>query len=220
MTVYGKDTIIKVYIISLIILVISFFIKIIILKILLLAISLILLVFTSYFFRDPLRKLPSGISNEDIISPADGKIVEIKTVKNNYPDIFSDNELCQISIFMSPLNVHVNRFPTTGKINYFNYIKGKYLVAFNEKSSGDNERTEIGIISGKNQVIFKQIAGFVARRIVCNVKMNDYTVSGEKFGMIKFGSRIDLLFKTDTKVLVNISDKVKAGVTVLAKFTT
>ncbi len=220
MTVYGKDTIIKVYIISLIILVISFFINIIILKILLLAISLVLLLFTSYFFRDPSRKLPSGISNEDIISPADGKIVEIKTVKNNYPEIFSDNELSQISIFMSPLNVHVNRFPATGKINYFNYIKGKYLVAFNEKSSDDNERTEIGIISGKNQVIFKQIAGFVARRIVCNVKINDYTVSGEKFGMIKFGSRIDLLFKTDTKILVNISDKVKAGETVLAKFTT
>ncbi len=219
MTAYGKDTIIKVYLISLVILVLSLFISIIILKIIMLVISLFLLLFTSYFFRDPVRKIPSGITNEDIISPADGKVVEIKTVDNKYPEIFGDNELKQISIFMSPLNVHVNRFPVTGEVNYFNYIRGKYLVAFNEKSSEDNERTEIGISNGKNQILFKQIAGFVARRIVCNVKKNDYAISGEKFGMIKFGSRVDLIFKSDTKILVNIKDKVKAGVSVLAKFT-
>lgn len=217
MTLYGKNTIIKVYVISLVFLIASLFINFVILKLLLLGLSLFLLLFTSYFFRDPARKIPDGITDEDVLSPADGKIVDIKTVENKYPELFDENKLTQMSIFLSPLNVHINRFPISGKINYFKYIKGKYIVAFNEKSSDDNERTEIGIINGIHQIVFKQIAGYVARRIVCNIKTDDYAVAGEKFGMIKFGSRVDLIFRTDTKILVNLNDKVKAGVSVLAK---
>jgi phosphatidylserine decarboxylase len=217
LTAYGKDTIIKVYFVSLVLLAASLLINFTPLKITLLVLSLFLLLFSSYFFRDPVRKIPAGLTNEDVLSPADGKVVEVKTVGNKYPELFDGNELTQMSIFMSPLNVHVNRFPVSGKINYFNYIKGKYIVAFNEKSSDDNERTEIGIINGTNQIVFKQIAGFVARRIVCKIRKEEYATAGEKFGMIKFGSRIDVIFRTDTKILVNINDKVKAGVSVLAK---
>lgn len=219
MTPYGKNTIIKVYFVSLVLLVAALFITITPLKITLLVISLLILLFTSFFFRDPTRKVPNGLTSEDVLSPADGKIVEIKTISNKYTELFDSKELKQISVFMSPLNVHVNRFPISGKINYLNYIKGKYIVAFNEKSSDDNERTEIGIINGTNQIIFKQIAGFIARRIVYKIRTGDYATAGEKFGMIKFGSRLDIIFRTDTDILVNINDKVKAGVSVLAKLT-
>ncbi|MBN1632645.1 MAG: phosphatidylserine decarboxylase [Ignavibacteria bacterium] len=219
MAIYGKDTIIKIYFVSLLLLVASLFINHTAVKIIFLVLCLFLILFTSFFFRDPARKIPNGITNEDVLSPADGKIVEIKKIKNKYPELFSCKELSLISIFMSPLNVHVNRFPLSGKINYYNYIKGKYVVAFNEKSSDENERTEIGIISGTNQIVFIQIAGYVARRIVCNIKTEDYAVAGERFGMIKFGSRVDIIFKPDTKILVNLHDKVKAGVSILAKLT-
>jgi phosphatidylserine decarboxylase len=117
---------------------------------------------------------------------------------------------------MSPLNVHVNRFPITGKVGYFRHIPGEYLVAFDDKSSLRNERTHIGLENGKVKVLFKQIAGFIARRIVANVKEGDRAVAGERFGMIKFGSRVDVIMPRSVSVMVKVGETTVAGETVLA----
>lgn len=190
-----------------------------IISVILISISSLLLLFTLYFFRDPERITSIQNSNE-IFSPADGKVVLIDKIKLSDNNFFrSDEELIQISIFLSPLNVHINRIPISGVIKHFKYIKGDYIVAFDDKASDRNERSEIGI-EDKNgkRVLFKQIAGFVARRIVCDLKVGDEFIAGEKFGMIKFGSRMDIIFSKDSKVVVNIDDKVKAGESLLAKF--
>lgn len=206
--------------ITLIIDAIAFLVNIEILKIILFALSVVLFFFTLYFFRDPERKLPSGINENSIISPADGKVVLIEKVEKEENDFFGKDEpLQKLCIFLSPLNVHVNRNPVSGIVAFSKYIKGKYLVAFNHKSSENNERTVIGMISNTGKkLIFKQIAGFVARRIVCNLKQDDNVIAGKRFGMIKFGSRVDLIFNSNTKIFVKVGDKVVAGETILAEF--
>lgn len=216
-TSYGKDVVMKVVYITLAVDIIAFWISNPAAKILLFSLSLILLLFTLYFFRDPVRELPRNIKYTSVISPADGKVVLIENIDNNYKDFFGDINLKQLSIFLSPLNVHVNCYPVNGILKYFNYIKGEYLVAFNHKASDKNERTELGIETNEGKkLIFKQIAGFVARRIVCDVKLGKEVKAGEKFGMIRFGSRVDLLFNADTEIKVKLGDKVTAGVTILA----
>jgi phosphatidylserine decarboxylase len=218
-TKYGSDVVIKMLFITLIIDAIAYLINIEILKLFLFVFSLVLFSLTLYFFRDPERELPSGIGENTIISPADGKVVLIDTVENTEFEIFEKGEkLYKVCIFLSPLNVHVNRIPLTGSINFFRYIKGEYLVAFNHKSSDKNERTEIGIINGNGKkLLFKQIAGFVARRIVCNLRKEDDVKAGERFGMIKFGSRADLLFNANAKLHVKSGEKVSAGKTIIAE---
>lgn len=218
-TNYGKDVVIKVLFITLALDAIAFLVNIAAIKLSLLGLSLILLVFTLYFFRDPERKAPAGMTPDSIISPADGKVVLIEKVENKYPSFFEGSELTQVSIFLSPLNVHVNCYPVSGILKYFNYIKGNYVVAFNHKSSEKNERSEIGIETAKGKkIIFKQVAGFVARRIVCDLVLNSKVKAGEKFGMIKFGSRIDMLVPVGTKIKVQVKQKVTAGITEIAKF--
>jgi len=211
-TPYGRVTVIKVIIISLLFIALAF-ISGIILKTIFLLISIFLMLFTLYFFRDPERKIPV-LNTGDVISPADGKIVLIKNVSGN-GDFFPKAEnLIQISIFLSPLNVHVNRIPASGKITYFKYIPGKFVAAFEDIASEKNERTEIGIETYDGfKIFFKQIAGFVARRIVCPVEIGDYVEAGERFGMIKFGSRMDLIFQNNCMIHVKEGDKVIAGVT-------
>lgn len=217
-TKYGKDVVIKIIYITLAVDVIAFWISIPSVKIILFSVSLLLLLFTLYFFRDPERELPKDITDFSIISPADGKVVLIEDIENTYSEFFGEIKLKQLSIFLSPLNVHVNCYPISGILKYFNYIKGEYLVAFNHKASEKNERSEIGIETANgNKLIFKQIAGFVARRIVCDVKLNQSVKAGEKFGMIKFGSRVDIIFHSDTEIKVKIGDKVKTGVTIIAE---
>jgi phosphatidylserine decarboxylase len=178
-----------------------------------LLISILLSVLVLYFFRDPSRISPVG--NHLILSPADGKIVH---VGNATDQDFLDSESIEISIFLSPLDVHVNRVPISGKVRYLQYVRGDYLVAFHEKASEKNERTIIGIDNGKFKVLMRQIAGFVARRVVCDLKMNDDVSAGEKFGMIKFGSRVDVLIPTKADVKVGVDDRVVAGETVLAVY--
>jgi phosphatidylserine decarboxylase len=219
-TNYGKDVVMKVIYVTIVLDVIAFIVNIPVLRIILLSLSFFLLVFTFYFFRDPSRELPADLSKNSVISPADGKVVLIEDVDNIYKDFFGDIKVKQLSIFLSPLNVHVNCFPVNGTLEYFNYIKGEYLVAFNHKASDKNERSELGIeTSNGKRLIFKQIAGFVARRIVCDVKLNQSVKTGEKFGMIKFGSRVDLIFDRNTDIKVKIGDKVTAGMTLLAELT-
>lgn len=163
------------------------------------------------FFRDPERTTPTGEGL--IISPADGKVVVIKEL---YEGEYLAQDAVQVSIFMSPLNVHVNRYPVSGTLGYFKHIPGEYLVAFDDKSSERNERTHIGIDAGGMKVFFKQIAGTVARRIVADLHVGDPTVAGERFGMIRFGSRVDVLMPKSVAVRVKLGQHVRAGETVLA----
>ena len=170
-----------------------------------------ILIFTLYFFRDPDRTPPQG--DNLVLAPADGEIVLIKDVQE---DEFLKSSAIQVSIFMSPLNVHVNRFPISGTVRLYKHIPGEYLVAFEEKSSLRNERTHIGLQNARVKVFFKQIAGFVARRIVANIKEGDTAVAGERFGMIKFGSRVDVIVPKNLELKVKLGDRTVAGETVLA----
>ncbi len=170
-----------------------------------------LLLFTLNFFRDPERTTPSR--SDCIISPADGKVVVIKEL---YDDEYIKGDALQVSIFMSPLNVHVNRFPISGTVEHYKYFPGEFMVAFEDKASLVNERTHIGVGNGTTRVLFKQIAGFVARRIVADIKVGDRALMGERFGMIKFGSRVDVLMPKRMNVNVKLGEMTVAGETVLA----
>lgn len=176
--------------------------------------SLFLLVTILQFFRNPTRKII--IDENSIVAPADGRVVVIEeTVETEY---FNDKRL-QISIFMSPINVHVNRYPIAGIVKYAKYHPGLFLVAWHPKSSTENERTTI-VVKHKNgqEVLFRQIAGALARRIVYYSKEGDNAVQGAEFGFIKFGSRVDLLLPTTVKVKVNLEQKVTGNTTVIATF--
>lgn len=188
-----------------------FFVDIKIVKFGVILVLMLFLAFTLYFFRDPERTTLAGAA--EIIAPADGEIVQIMTMRD---EEYLKGDAVQVSIFMSPLNVHVNRFPITGRVGYYRYIPGEYLVAFDDKSSLRNERTHIGVENGKVKILFKQIAGFIARRIVANVKEGDPAVAGERFGMIKFGSRVDVIMPRTVSVMVKIGERTVAGETVLA----
>ncbi len=221
LTHYGKDVILKVFIVGVGLNLLAIFIHNVFLKFLLTGLTIFLWLFTLYFFRDPDRRLPDGYKANQIISPADGKVVLIEDVVNKEKNIFEADELLnQISIFLSPLNVHVNRIPMNGVVSFLKYVKGEYLVAFDHKSSQRNERTEIGIINetkSEQKVLFKQIAGFVARRIVYELNEKSKVYAGERFGMIKFGSRVDILFRKDSKIFVKLEQKVVGGETIIAE---
>ena len=168
--------------------------------------------FVTYFFRNPKRNL---ITDDDkIICPADGKVVVIEEVYE--PEYFEDKRL-QISVFMSPANVHVNRAPIAGEVKYSKYHDGKYLVAWHPKSSTENERTSIVIDNGSVDVLVRQIAGKVARRIVYYLEEGDTIKQGADFGFIKFGSRVDMFLPLDTKINVQLGQKVKGGITVIGE---
>lgn len=169
------------------------------------------LLFTLYFFRDPERTIPEG--DNIILSPADGKLVLIKEL--DYTD-YLEAPATQLSIFLSPLNVHVNRVPWSGKVGFYRYIQGDFMVAYDHMASEKNERTEIGLERNGQKLLFKQIVGSIARRIVCPLKEGDNLVKGERFGMIKFGSRMDVILPRNAKIQVNVGQKVVGGETVLA----
>ena len=179
-------------------------------KYLLIAAGVALALFTMYFFRDPDRTTPK--QENAIISPADGKILSITKVEENR---YLKSTAWKVSIFMSPLNVHVNRIPIEGKVGYLNYINGEYLVAFYEKADERNERNEIGIDSKFGKVLFVQIAGFVARRIVSELQLEQPVKAGDRFGMIKFGSRVDVYVSADWDIKVKTGDKVTSGESIL-----
>lgn len=176
--------------------------------------SVIILSLIVQFFRNPSRNMV--INGNHIIAPADGKIVVIEeTTENEY---FKDKRI-QVSIFMSPLNVHVNRNPISGIVSYFKYHPGDYLVAWHPKSSELNERTTCVIKDDKGrEILFRQIAGAVARRIRWYVDENQSVKQGEEMGFIKFGSRIDVFLPLNAQVKVKIGDKPRGGETVLATF--
>ncbi|WKS95466.1 phosphatidylserine decarboxylase family protein [Riemerella columbina] len=166
-----------------------------------------------WFFRVPNRTILEH--KENVIAPVDGKVVMIKEVEENE---FLKEKCLQISIFMSPLNVHICRYPVSGKVIYKKYHPGKYLVAWHEKSSTDNERTSVAIETAtQHKVLFRQIAGYVARRIVFYCNEGDEAKAGHEFGFIKFGSRMDVFLPLDTEIYCKIGDKTKGGLDVIAK---
>jgi phosphatidylserine decarboxylase len=175
--------------------------------------SIIVWLFIISFFRVPGRQLVLG--EDSVLCPADGKVVVIEEAYDE--EYFKDKRL-QISIFMSPANVHQNRNPVSGEVVYNQYHKGKYLVAWHPKSSTENERHTVVIKNQKAEVLVKQIAGAVARRIVNYLKTGQKVEQGGELGFIKFGSRVDVLLPIGTKVEVKLNQAVVGGMTVLARF--
>jgi len=175
--------------------------------------GLIFYFFVVRFFRDPIR----AVNPDDniILSGADGKVVVIEEVMEK--EYFNDKRK-QVSVFMSPTNVHVNWFPVGGTVKYFRHNHGSYFIASKPKSSDENERTSVVINTAlNNEILFRQIAGTVARRIVCYAKENKTVVQGEELGIIKFGSRFDLFLPLDSKIEVEMGQKVTGNKTIIAK---
>lgn len=209
-TKYGYTTLGIIAIAAFVLIIISFFIQNNIIKALLIILPILFLIFSVNFFRDPERITPDN--KNAVISPADGTVIIIKDIDDKK---FINGPAKQISIFMSPLNVHVNRIPINGKVTFVKYHPGDYIMAFEDKASEKNERSEFGIESSFGKVFFTQVAGFIARRIVYVIKEGDSVMVGKRFGMIKFGSRVDVIVSNEWKVKVAMNQKVKAGETIL-----
>ena len=171
--------------------------------------SLILLIFTFYFFRDPERVVPIG--DDILISPADGLITNITEIKEG------KKIYIKVSIFLSIFNVHIQRLPISGEVTKVDYIEGKFINATLDKASDENERLKITIKSGNNLIYVTQIAGLIARRIVNYVKPNENINQGERYGIIKFGSRVDIEFPNNFKLLVNEGQQCIGGETIIAQ---
>ena len=181
-----------------------------VLWILLAAVFGALALFIGFFFRDPSRRVPQGEGL--VISGGDGKVVAVEEITN---DPFIDGPATQISVFLSIVNVHVNRIPITGVVKLRQRIEGKFKLAFKDEASGDNAQMVLGIEGEQGRVLIKQIVGFVARRIVCNVHEGDEVCIGDRFGLIRFGSRIDVIVPTGTEIRVKNGDRVRGGETIL-----
>ncbi len=183
-----------------------------VLKYALVSLSVVLLALTANFFRDPERTPPQGEGL--VLAPADGKIIAVRQVEEKE---YLGSGATLISIFMSPLNVHVNRTPVNGTVGHLRYVNGEYFAAFEDKASEKNEQMVIGIQNKRGRVLFKQIAGFIARRIVCTLQMGQEVSAGQRFGMIKFGSRVDVFIPSQSAVRAKVGDQTVAGETVLAE---
>jgi phosphatidylserine decarboxylase len=173
----------------------------------------VLMIIVLQFFRKPSRK--AFIDGNSIVAPADGKVVVIEKMMETE---YYNEERIQVSIFMSPINVHINWNPINGLAKYVKYHPGKYLVAWHPKASTDNERTTIVLENEKGSILFRQIAGALARRICYYVKEKDQVKQGEEFGFIKFGSRVDLFLPLNAKIKVGIDEKVQGRQTVIAEW--
>lgn len=166
------------------------------------------------FFRDPERQIPQD--ENYVLSPADGKVIEICDERE---DDFLKQDATRVSIFLNIFDVHVNRIPISGKVGYFRYQKGSFIKAYKSDASEVNEQTIIGIEKGTRKLLFKQIAGLIARRIVCQVRQGNNVQSGERFGMIKFGSRVDIFLPRNVKLKVELNQKVRGGESIIGVFT-
>lgn len=173
--------------------------------------ALMLTLFVLFFFRDPDRSVPeaSGV----VVSPADGRVI---VVKDLYEPDYLKQDVKQISIFLSVFNVHVNRVPAGGTVETVKYHPGKFLAAWDDKASLDNEQTAMVIAVGKDRIVVKQIAGLIARRIVCYAKPGDSVKTGERYGLIRFGSRVDIFLPRNADVRVKVGDRIKGARDVIA----
>ncbi len=211
---YGLDVLVITLLVAVGMIIVGLFIELPVIRWGMVALGLLLTSFTLYFFRDPDRMLPSDAEELAVISPADGKVFLVHDVEDTE---YHKGPAKLVAIFLSPLDVHVNRNPISGTVDHMEYHKGKFIPAFKDKSSEVNERTHIGIQGAHFRVLMKQIAGSVARRIVCPLKVGDRVEMGERFGMIKFGSRTDLILPPDMEILVKPGDRVVGGVTVICR---
>ena len=183
-------------------------------KIILQSASIVILLLILQFFRNPVRN--TIINEKHIISPVDGKVVNIKKV---YEKEYFKDERLQVSIFMSPFNVHVTRYPISGKVNFSKYHPGEYLVAWHPKSSEKNERTTIVLENEVvGEILYRQIAGALARRIVNYAKVGENVIQGKDAGFIKFGSRVDLFLPVDSILNIEINQHVRGGEDIISKF--
>jgi len=172
-----------------------------------------LILFFIWFFRVPKRNF--NIVDGNIYAPCDGKVVVIEETHEN--EFFKDNRI-QVSIFMSPLNVHNNLYPINGAIEYIKYHPGKFLFAWNPKSSSENERNTVVIKNSNIEILYRQIAGALARRIVCYSQVNKDIKACQELGFIKFGSRVDLFLPIGTKIISNLNDKTEGGKTIIGTY--
>ncbi len=183
------------------------------LQILLFSVLGIFLFLILQFFRNPKRK--TTLNEATIVSPVDGKVVVIEEVYE--PEYFKDKRI-QVSVFMSPINVHVTRYPLSGKVAFSKYHPGKYLVAWHPKASEENERTTVVVENENNiKVLYRQIAGALAKRIVNYAKLNDTAIQGTDSGFIKFGSRVDLYLPLNSTINVQLNQKVRGGESIIAE---
>jgi len=175
-------------------------------------IPLLLTMFMLYFFRDPERSVPEG--RNVFVSPADGKIIVIKDLLETE---HLHKDVKQISIFMSPFNVHVNRVPCDGKVKSVQYVKGKFLAAYKDEASIQNEHIDMVFETRYGDLLLRQVAGFVARRAVCRKSEGDILHCGERYGLIKFSSRVDIYLPKEAVIKIKLGDMVKAGESVLGE---
>jgi phosphatidylserine decarboxylase len=175
------------------------------------AVLLGLTLFVLFFFRDPERIVPEGKGL--VVSPADGKVIVVQDV---YEPEYLKQDVKKVSIFLSVFNVHVNRVPLGGTVESVTYIPGKFLVASADKASTDNEQTAMVISDGKNRILVKQIAGLIARRIVCQARAGDQVQTGDRYGLIRFGSRVDIFLPKDADLMVAVGDRIKGARDVIA----
>lgn len=212
----GYSTIIKTAIISIFVIVFThIYISSAIISNSIAGLMAVLFLFMLYFFRDPERNIPDG--ENLLISPADGKVIVLKPVDYHW---YLDGSGTQISIFLSPLDVHVNRVPASGIIESTKYFEGKYLVAWHKKASELNERSEFGLKHASGtKIFFNQITGYLARRITIHITEGDQVKAGEKFGMMKFGSRMDIIVPSNVILDVKKDQKVVGGETIIGQIT-
>jgi phosphatidylserine decarboxylase len=175
-------------------------------------VPVLLTLFMVYFFRDPERTSPPG--KDTFVSPADGKVIVVKDV---FEPVYLKAKVKQISIFMSPLNVHVNRSPAEGKVIDVVHRKGNFRAAYSDAAADSNESTSMILETEQGAILVRQVAGIIARRIVCRSKPGDILLKGQRYGLIKFSSRVDLFLPEDVQVEVSVDQPVKAGETVLAR---
>lgn len=215
LTRYGYDNAIPMLIIGFSLILLAAFVFTNLISWLSVGLGFIIIFFTLWFFRDPVRTVPESALNDHsmIIAPADGKVVEIVEIEEQE---FFKGKALQVSIFLSPLDVHVNRSPVSGPVTFYRYMQGDYMVAWHPKASELNEQSRIGVQTPFGKVLFKQITGVLARRIVCTVKEGDTLTSGEQIGMMKFGSRMDIILPLDADILVQKDQRTRGGETLLA----
>lgn len=175
--------------------------------------SVVLFLLVLQFFRSPNRK--QNLNDDIVLCPADGTVVAIEEIDE--PEYYKSKRRL-VSVFMTPLNVHINRFSISGTVKYVKYHEGLYLVASHPKSSTENERSTVVVENDRHSVMLRQIAGYVARRILTYCKEGDQAKQGGEFGFIKFGSRVDIILPLDAKVSVQLGQKVKGGITEIASF--
>ncbi len=178
-----------------------------------LGVTLLLFLLLTNFFRDPVRPVP--VDDYHILAPCDGRVVAVEQVVEKR---YFNRKVWQVSIFMSPLNVHVNRNPTSGKVLQVEHREGKFHAAFHPKSSEENEHTYVVLRHRGEDIVFKQIAGAVARRISCYIEPNTFVYQGHEMGFIKFGSRMDIFFSLEAKPVVKLGQRTRGGQTTLAKY--